>query len=142
MVVFIQLPLTRKLRPYSQWLIMASGSLLIGIGFGLFGFVVGYSLFMLAFVIITFGEMIVFPTREAIVAQLAPEDMRGRYMAAAAFGFAIPNMIGPTLGGLLLDHADPNLLWYLAGIVATAGAAGYFVLYTRKRPYVIATENK
>ena len=141
-VVFIQLPLTRKLRPYSQWLIMASGSLLFGIGFGLLGFVAGYSLFMLAFVIITFGEMIAFPTQQAIVAQLAPEDMRGRYMAVATLAFAIPNMIGPTLGGLLLDHANPNLLWYLAGIVCAVGAVGYIVLYSRKRPYVIPTKDE
>lgn len=141
-VVFIQLPLTRKLRPYSQWLIMAIGCLLFGIGFGLFAFVSGYILFMFAFVIITFGEMIIFPTRDAIVAQLAPEELRGRYMAAAAFGFSIPNMIAPTLGGLLLDSADPNLLWYLAGIFSAAGAAGYIVLYTRSTSRDNPPDNK
>lgn len=131
LVVLVQLPLTRKLRGYSPLKLIAAGSLLIALGFGIFGFVKGYSMFMLAFVIITIGEMIFFPTQQAIVALLAPEDMRGRYMAVSGIVFSLPNMFGPTLGGYLLGKLDPNLFWTLAGMVCAIGAVGTIILHTR-----------
>ena len=133
-IVFVQLPLTRRLRSFSPWVLLAVGAFLFALGFGSFGFIAGYPLFLLAFTIITFGEMISDPTREALVARLAPEDMRGRYMAFASLAFTIPNMLGPALGGLLLDNAKPHLLWYLAGGLATLGALAYLTHARFSRP--------
>lgn len=130
-VVFIQLPLTRWLRPYPPLIIMILGSLLFALGFGMFGFVSGLIWFAFAFAIITFGEMVFFPTQQAIVARLAPEELRARYMAVAGIAFSLPNMFGPALGGYLLDQFDPNLLWYLGGIVCIIGAVGYFTRHIR-----------
>ncbi|MBW8010433.1 MAG: MFS transporter [Chloroflexi bacterium] len=130
-VVVVQFPLTRWLRPYPPLTLMVAGSLLFALGFGMFGFVMGYSMFMLAFAIITFGEMIFLPTQQAIVARLAPEEMRGRYMAVSGIAFSLPNIFRPALGGYLLDKFDPNWLWYLAGIVCTVGAVGYCALHNR-----------
>jgi MFS family permease len=131
-IVLLQLPLTRRLRPYSPWLLLAIGTFLYAVGFGAFAIISGYTLFLLAFVFITFGEMISDPTREALVARLAPEDMRGRYWAVASLAFTIPYMIGPTLGGYVLDHSEPHTLWYLAGLLGLLGAAAYFFVYTRR----------
>jgi len=131
LVVLFQLPLTRKLRSYPPMFLMGAGSLLFLLGLSMFGFIAAYALFLTASAIITFGEMIFFPTQQAIVANLAPEEMRGRYMAVAGLGFALPNILGPTLGGLLLDHGDPRNLWYIAGLVCLVGAAGYASL----KPY-------
>lgn len=141
-VVLVQLPLTRKLRPYFPLPIIAVGSLFYALGFGMFAFIAGYALFLLAFAIITFGEMIVHPTHQSLVAKLAPEEMRGRYMAVAGIAFSLPNIFGPWLGGYLLDKFNPNLIWYLAGIICIAGAAGYVVLYTRSTPRDNPTDNK
>lgn len=141
-VVLVQLPLTRKLRPYFPLPIIAVGSLFYALGFGMFAFITGYALFLLAFAIITFGEMIVHPTHQSLVAKLAPEEMRGRYMAVAGIAFSLPNIFGPWLGGYLLDKFNPNLIWYLAGIICIAGAAGYVVLYTRSTPRDNPTDNK
>lgn len=132
LIVLVQLPLTRRLRPYSPWLLLAAGTLLYAIGFGSLGFISGYPLFLLAFMIITFGEMVTDPTRESLVARLAPEDMRGRYWAVASLAFTVPTMIGPALGGYVLDHAAPAVLWYLAGLLALFGAAAYFFVHTRR----------
>jgi MFS family permease len=78
--------------------------------------------------------MVFFPTQQAIVAQLAPEEMRGRYMATAGLAFSLPNIVGPTLGGLLLDRADPNLLWVLASWLCLLAVVGYLAL---RRPFSI-----
>ena len=94
----------------------------------MFAFISALGFFVAAFAIITAGEMIFFPTQQAIVARLAPEDMRGRYLAAAGLGFSLPNIIGPSLGGLLLDRADPNLLWYLGSLLCLVGVVAYLAL--------------
>ncbi len=57
-----------KMRP--QFLMMALGTVFYLIGFGMFGVVSAYWLFVLAVVIITIGEMIVMPTSQALAAGL------------------------------------------------------------------------
>ena len=131
LVVVAQFPLTRWLRPYPPLVLMVAGSLLYAIGFGMFGFIFGIQWFTLAFVVITFGEMIFFPTQQAVVARLAPEDLRGRYMAIAGIAFSLPNMFGPALGGYMIDLSDPNMLWYVGGSICILGALGYFLLHTK-----------
>jgi MFS family permease len=95
----------------------------------MYGFTATYPLFLLAMVIITIGEMIVSPTSTALVARLAPVDMRGRYMAVSGFSWIIPSAIGPLLAGLVMDHLDPNWVWYACGILAGISAFGFYLLH-------------
>lgn len=125
MVVLFQFPIMRRVGKYRPMVIMAVGTLFYAVGFGMYGFVANYPLFLLAMVIITIGEMLVSPVGQAIVAQLAPEAMRGRYMAVFGFSWVIPMAVGPLLAGLVMDNADPRWVWYAAGMIATV-AAGVF----------------
>ncbi len=104
---------------------MAAGTFLYAIGFAMYGFVSVYSLFMLAMVIITIGEMIVAPVGQALVAKFAPEEMRGRYMAVFGISWGIPFAIGPYLAGLILDNYDPRWLWYIAGVIGLLAVFGF-----------------
>lgn len=131
MVVLFQFSVTRWISKFKPLLVMTAGSLLYAFGFAMYGAVAAFSLFLLAMVIITIGEMFVAPVGQAIVARLAPEEMRGRYMAVNGFTWLIPFAIGPFLAGLVLDNADPRLLWYLAGILGVLAAAAYFSLEYR-----------
>ena len=100
MVVLFQFVITRKISKYPPMFIMALGSLLYVIGFGMYGFVSAYLLFMVAMAIITIGEMVIIPVAQAYVGEAAPEDMRGRYSGVMGFSWMIPWMIGPLLAGL------------------------------------------
>jgi len=128
MVVLLQFPITRQITRYRPLVIMAAGTLLYAIGFAMYGFVGSFVLFMLAMVIITIGEMFVSPVGQSIVAQLAPEAMRGRYMAAFGFSWMIPFMIGPMMAGLVLDNLNPNVLWYASGIIGLVAAGCFYML--------------
>ena len=77
MVVLFQFAIARRITRYRPLIVMAAGTLLYAIGFGMYGFVSTYVLFLAAMVIITIGEMLTAPTSQALVAELAPEDMRG-----------------------------------------------------------------
>lgn len=130
MVVLFQFPITRWISKYRPVIVMAVGTLLYAVGFGMYGLVSTYVLFLVAMVIITVGEMLVSPVGQAIVARLAPEDMRGRYMAVFGFSWVIPSAVGPLLAGLVMDNADQRWVWYGAGVIGLI-AAGAFVLLER-----------
>ena len=133
MVVLTQFWVTRQTRRYRPMVMMALGSLLYMIGFSMYGLVSAYWLFVLAMLIITVGEMVVMPVFQALVARLAPEDMRGRYMAIAGVAWGLPHAIGPWGAGLILDNYNPNWVWYLGGILAAVAAAGYLLLEARMK---------
>jgi MFS family permease len=130
-VILFQFWVTRRIKHRPPFLMMALGSLFYMIGFGLFGFVAVYWLFALNIIIITIGEMIIMPTSQALAANFAPEDMRGRYMAVFGLTWAIPSIFGPGAAGLILDNMNPNLLWYIAGILCAIAAFAYYILHLR-----------
>ena len=128
-VVLFQIWISRVIRKYPPFLMMMLGSLFFMAGFTMIGFVKGFPLFALAVVIATIGEMILFPTNKALAANFAPEDMRGRYMAVYDLGWTLPATIGPAAAGLILDYYNPNLLWYIGGLLCTIAAIGFFDLH-------------
>ncbi len=127
-VVLFQFWVTRRLQNYKPMLMMAAGSLLYAIGFAMYGFVPTFALFVVAMIIITVGEMVVSPFQQSLVASFAPEDMRGRYMAVSGLSWSISFTVGPYFAGLLLDSANPSLLWAFCGLVGLLATAGFMVL--------------
>ena len=130
-VIAMQYWLTRRIKGRSPFLLMALGATFYAIGFTLFGVVTLYWMFALNIVIITFGEMIIMPVSQTLAANFAPADMRGRYMAVFSFAWAIPATLGPALAGLILDNYNPNLLWYLGGVLCLISVVGFYLLHVR-----------
>jgi len=131
LVVLFQFPIARRISRYRPLLVMAAGALLYALGFGAYGFVSTYGMFLLAMVVITVGEMLVAPTSQALAAQMAPEDMRGRYMAVFGLTWMIPMTFGVLLAGLIMDNGDPRWVWYSAGIVGLVASAAFALLQRR-----------
>jgi MFS family permease len=149
-VILLQFWTTRRIKHRPPFIMMALGAFFYAIGFTMFGLdplgninpsfsfytwtitLSGtYIWFMTAVVIITIGEMIVMPISQALAANFAPEDMRGRYMAVFSLAWAIPAMVGPWLAGLVLDNTNPNLLWYLGGVLCLLSVTGFIFLHRR-----------
>jgi len=139
MVVVFQFAITRRITKYPPMVILAVGSLLYTIGFAMYGWVSEYTFFILAMVIITIGEMLQVPVSQALAARLAPEDMRGRYMAVFGLSWAIPFAVGPLLAGTIMDHGDPRWVWFSAGIVGLI-ATFIFILLRRGEESLPETE--
>lgn len=121
---------------------MALGTLFYMLGFSMFGFVSAYWMFMSAIVVITIGEMLIMPTSQAIAANFAPEEMRGRYMAIFGLTWLLPSTFAPMLAGLILDNFNPNLLWYIGGILCSVAAFAYWMLHLRlgmEQRFIIAS---
>ena len=99
----------------------------------MYGLVSNFTMFMIAAIVVCIGEMLFFPTSQALVANFAPEDMRGRYMAIAGLTWSIPATIGPGAAGYILDHYNPSFLWYIGGCICIISAFGYYSLHLRLR---------
>jgi MFS family permease len=130
-VVLFQFWVTRVIKNRPPFLMMAFGTLFYAIGFGMFGFISAYGFFLLASVVITIGEMIQMPVSQALAANFAPVEMRGRYMAVYGLCWAIPSTLGPGAAGYILDNFNPNLLWYIGGILCIVSAFGFYLLHLR-----------
>jgi MFS family permease len=130
-VVLLQFWISRRIRYRPPFLMMALGATIFAAGMLLYGIVNGFLMFVLAAIIVCFGEMLYFPTSQVVAAGFAPKDMRGRYMAVAGFIASIPNAIGPGAAGYILDNFDPHLLWYIGGVLCVSSALAYFALHLK-----------
>jgi MFS family permease len=128
-VILFQFSTTRIIKRYPPFLMMALGTFFYMIGFGMYGFVATNWLFASAMVIITIGEMIHMPTASALAANFAPEDKRGRYMAAYGLAWGLPSIVGPSAAGLILDNFNPFLLWYVAAGISVVAIGGFYLLH-------------
>jgi MFS family permease len=130
-VILFQFSISRLIKKRPPFLMMALGTLFYMVGFSMFGFVAAYWLFALAIVVVTFGEMVIMPTAQALTANFASEEMRGRYMAIFGLTWSIPATLGPGAAGIILDHYNPNLLWYIGGGLCAISAFSYYILHLR-----------
>ena len=128
-VILLQFPISNRIKFKPPFLVMAAGTVFYMIGFSLFGFVSIYALFVTAIVVVTFGEMLIMPTSQALAANFAPEEMRGRYMAVFGLTFMLPSTFAPMAAGLVLDNLNPNLLWYIGGALCAVSTMSFWALH-------------
>jgi MFS family permease len=123
--------ISRRIRLQPPFLTMAIGAVVFAVGVFLYGIVTGFVMFVLAAIVVCFGEMVYFPTSQVVTAGFAPREMRGRYMAIAGYIVSIPNILGPAAAGYILDNFNPDMLWYLGGLLCLGSALGYVALHSR-----------
>jgi MFS family permease len=138
-VVILQFWITRKVKKVPDLLLMAIGTAFYLVGFTAYGFVSTYPLFLIAMLLITFGEMIIIPVGQSLAARFAPVAMRGRYMAFYGLSWAIPSMIGSLAAGLIMDNYNPRWVWYACGILSALAILGFLFLYTKTRDRFVET---
>ena len=68
------------------------------------------------------GETLFSPVHPAIVNDLAPEHLRGRYNALGSSTWTVAMVLGPAIAGLLIGH-DLALLWVVASVGGCLAAA-------------------
>ncbi len=104
----------------SAWLVVLAGGLW-------FEAVAAALVFGFAAIVFALGECFQGPVQGALVADLAPASLRGRYMAVSTTSWQLGFVVGPAVGGVVLD-AEPLALWPLAAAVCLAAAAASLAL--------------
>jgi len=131
MCVFLQYPVTSVTRRYRPLPVVAFGMGIYAIGAGSVAVMSSFPGFLLSMVILTFGELIVVPVASKYVADLAPPDLRGRYMSIYWLGWAASRAAAPLIGGFINDQLAPIAIWYAAFVIGLASTAGLALLARR-----------
>jgi MFS family permease len=140
MVVLFQYGISRLTNKRPVLTTMALGALLYTLGLTAFALSQAFAGFLLGMVILTSGEMLFVPTGTALVAAIAPPDMRARYIGLFSQSFRVGSGIGPVVGGFLSEHVAPVAMWYSGAGFCLAAALGYAMLSRRTRNVIFAAQ--
>ena len=134
MVVLLQIPLrmgTTKIGPAKAFIIAQT---LYAAGFTSFMFATTFLHFLGGAAVLTLGEIVFVPASLAFVANLAPADMRGRYMAMAGLFSGIGGSAGSQIAFSIFGAlSDKRLTWGILGIIGFTTSFGYVLLYRATR---------
>jgi MFS family permease len=137
LIVLIQLPVSKALEGRRRmvalalmnvlWavaalIVLAAGQLLNGTTAAL--------VFITATMVFGVGETLQGPTQAPLVADLAPDHLRGRYFGLSAMSWSAGGILGPAVGGVLLGW-HPLAVWPIAAGVCVFSAAGCLLLERR-----------
>jgi MFS family permease len=130
-IVVLQLPMSAWLRRrYSPGAALAAGTLLQGSGFALpmlIG-VVGWptGMYIASVCVWTIGEIACTPTENALVGELAPAHMRGRYQGVFTLMWSVAGVVGPLVGGWLMNGSGSDAVWWGSLALGVAGVPIWF----------------
>jgi len=131
MVVVFQVMVTRVSRRFRPYRVLALGALLYALGVGSVALGGSFPAFLASMVVLTCGELLLVPTTSSLVADMAPPDMRGRYMSIYGLSWGIASGIGPVFGGLLSDAIAPRAIWVGGFVVCLVGVGVFSYLALR-----------
>lgn len=123
-IVLIQPFLGRWFVTLDRPKLLAASMLVVGLGFGLGAFVHSWWGYGLSVVVWTIGEIGFAAVIGAVFADLAPVDLRGRYMGLSGMAFGVGTVVGPLAGTNALEHFGPTATWIgcaLLGVVIFIG---------------------
>jgi MFS family permease len=133
MCVLVQFPVTQVSRRFRPLPVIGVGMLIYALGVGSVALMNSFWGFWASMVLMTFGELTLIPTVSKYIADLAPADMRGRYMSFYWFAWGIARGAAPLIGGFLNDNISPRSIWIGGLTIGLASTIGLSFLSARKR---------
>lgn len=125
LIVAVEMALMHTLRRRSPSRVIAAGTLLLGLGFGLtaFGATVPFAVFSV--VVWTFGEILTLPMLLTLTTLRSDPAAMGEYQGLTSLSFAVATTFGPLLATRLWDAAGPEWVWYACAALGAAMALGF-----------------
>ena len=85
------------------------------------------SLYAVTVLIWTAGEMLNSPSHSALIADLAPANLRGRYQGAFSLSWSVASAGAPIIGGWVQQHLGDPALWLGCGVIGMIVAVGNLI---------------
>jgi MFS family permease len=128
LIVLFEMVLIRAVEKVDNFRLVALGSFLLCVGFGLLP--LGKSVAFICFTVViwTVGEMLCLPVINSIVAERAPASSRGRYMGAYTMAFSLGLVFAPSLGMYLWEAYGWQTVWFAIGLAGIPLAGGVLLL--------------
>lgn len=132
-VVIAQVPVARALSGRRYGVTFALAGVIWGLSYALFALSPWLSeLAFLAMIVYTLAELLFMPASGAIIVELAPERLRGRYLAFSSVVWGLSWGSSSWAAGLVLDSSHPILLW--PGLIALLLIGAAISLLLDRRP--------
>lgn len=132
-VVLLQPWLTPLLKRVDPSRLLAVSALLFGMGYAVNAFVSTLPLYLLGAAFWTVGEVVGFPAASALVSDLAPVELRGRYHGAFSMVWGLGMGLSPIAGGHVMEYLGAPVLWWSCLAVGAAVAAGHLLAAPARR---------
>jgi MFS family permease len=133
LIVLLQLPATPLLNRLPRLQVLLCGQLLMVAGFGLTAWADSGWQIISTIILWTLGEICQAPFKPAIVSEMAPAELRARYLGVFNVTHSASIAIGAPAGGWILSRCGPQVLWPGCGVVLLLTAGLYIWLFRRLR---------
>ncbi|WVK89453.1 MFS transporter [Dactylosporangium sp. AC04546] len=127
LIVIGQLFVPRLIGGWRKGTALAVANVFLGLGFAYVALADNLYGYLIAASIWTVGSMIAAPPNAAIIAELSPEALRGRYQSVFYLVFPAASFIAPAAGGASLEHLG-NWHWAICGALGLTAAAGHLLV--------------
>jgi MFS family permease len=108
--------------------LLAASMLVVGLGFGVGAVVHSWWGYAASVVVWTIGEIGFAAVIGAVFADLAPIDLRGRYLGLSGMAFGVGTVIGPLAGTNALEHLGPTVTWLGCAVLGVVIFIGQYSL--------------
>ena len=131
-IVLIEMVLVYKLESRGKAVhYMMLGSFLIGLAFLVMGIGPFFVVAFCSMIIITFGEMLLFPFMNNFWVKRSDARNRGQYAGIYTMSFSAAIVLAPTFASQLATWFGFQVLWIVNCLVCMVATAGYFLLKKR-----------
>jgi len=127
-VIVVFLPLINHLAENKDWfkrIQIPVGVLFFIVAFGSLLGATKYLDFVIGMIVLTLGEMLVYPGIPALISESTPKAEAGRYQSIISMAATFARAIGPLLGGMLIMRSSYDVM-YLAAIAILVGSIFIF----------------
>jgi MFS family permease len=126
-------PLAHRLRRLDDFAAMTLAYVALAAGLALTGLATSLPTFAAATVVWSLGDLVLLGRAYTVVADIAPETHRGRYLAVYGLCWGVAAVAAPLLGTQLLAHSGPATTWTSLAVLCLALAAAQPALRRRVR---------
>jgi MFS family permease len=133
LILVVQPFATRFVQRFEEGYALAVASIFLGAGYGAYAFCTTATQYFLATLVWSVGEVTGLPPASALVAKLAPEDLRGRYQGAFSFCLSVAMTLAPILGGAVIDRAGMRALWAVCLGLGLTASLSHLALAASRR---------
>jgi predicted MFS family arabinose efflux permease len=130
-IAFVEMVIVYKLEGKRHAVFyIGCGSILIGLSYLALSIAGTVGVVVFSMLVITAGEMLMFPFINTFWVARSKDHNRGQYAALFTMSFALAHVLAPTIGSQIIKYFGYNTLWYSSFAICTM--AGIFFFSFRK----------
>ncbi|TYS14962.1 MFS transporter [Rossellomorea vietnamensis] len=130
LVALFTVVVTKWMTKYKERNVFILSSLIYAVSIFIFGQTSSIWMFVISMAIFTFAELMTVGIQQSFISNLAPENMRGQYFAAASMRFTLARTIAPVSITFSL-WAGYELTFLILAVLAALSAVLYYVMFSQ-----------